>query len=86
MPGTTLFFHWLIVTLANWLIHQLVKFVSVTSLHLHLLLNHAPAIGFMFGGFLLLIANLKNSRLSGSIALIIFIICGVTSIVVFQAG
>ena len=58
----------------------------MSSLHIHLLLNHAPAIGFMFGGFLLLIANLRNNRLAGSVALIVFIICGATSFVVFQAG
>ena len=54
--------------------------------HLHLLLNHVPSIGTVFGVMLLALALLRRSSELGKVALGFFALLGAVSVVVFLTG
>lgn len=58
----------------------------MSSIHLHLLLNHVPVIGTMLGVLLLAIAVARRSDELGRIALWLFALLAGTSILVFLTG
>lgn len=58
----------------------------MSSAHLHLMLNHVPVIGAVFGILLLGIAVLRRSDEIGKVALGLFGLLGAVSVVVFLTG
>ena len=58
----------------------------MNSIHLHLLLNHVPVIGAVFGVFLLAAAFARRSDELGKAALGLFALLAATSVVVFLTG
>ena len=58
----------------------------MNSVHLHLLLNHAPVLGVLFGTALILFAFIRRSNDLKRLALGLFIISGLLSIPVYLTG
>ena len=58
----------------------------MSSIHLHLLLNHVPVIGAVLGLALLGVAFLRRSDELGKFALGAFAFLGAVSVVVFLTG
>lgn len=48
----------------------------MSTAHLHLILNHIPLFGLLFGGGVLLYATLRRSDLAARIGLVFFIVAG----------
>ncbi|HEX4948150.1 MAG TPA: hypothetical protein VFZ34_15870 [Blastocatellia bacterium] len=62
------------------------KGIRMNSAHLHLLLNHVPVIGMIFGLFILLFALLRNSDAAKRIALSIFVVAALFAIPTYLSG
>ena len=58
----------------------------MSVVHLHLLLNHVPVIGAVLGLLILAVAVLRRNDDIGKLALWMFALIGVTSVVVFLTG
>ena len=58
----------------------------MSSIHLHLLLNHVPVIGTVLGVLLLAVAVARRSDELGRIALWLFALLAGTSVLVFLTG
>jgi uncharacterized membrane protein len=58
----------------------------MSSIHLHLLLNHVPVIGTVFGVLLLAVAVARRSDELGRVALWLFALLAGTSVLVFLTG
>lgn len=58
----------------------------MSTVHLHLLLNHVPVIGIVFGALLLLLALLRRSGELAKVSLGFLALVGAVSVVVFLTG
>lgn len=58
----------------------------MTLVHLHLLLNHLPVVGAMFGILLLAIALVRRSSELGKVTLGLFALLGAVSLAVYLTG
>jgi uncharacterized membrane protein len=58
----------------------------MSIVHLHLLLNHVPVIGALFGGLLLAFALLRRSNELVKAAFVIFTVLGGLAVIVFLTG
>lgn len=54
--------------------------------HLHLVLTHVPILGVLFGTLLLGWAMLRRSEELQRLALVLFVLCGLAVVPVFQTG
>lgn len=54
--------------------------------HLHLILNHVPVLGVVFGITLLVAALVRRNQVLGQAALVTFVVCAVTAAIVFFTG
>lgn len=58
----------------------------MTSAHLHLMLNHIPLFGLLFGGGLLLYAMARGSDLVTRIAMVFFVVAGLGAGATYLTG
>lgn len=54
--------------------------------HIHLLLNHVPVLGTIFGLLLLAYATWRDTEESAKVALAVFVVVGLASLVVYLTG
>ncbi len=58
----------------------------MTSAHLHLMLNHIPLFGLLFGGGLLLYAMARGTDLVSRIAMVFFVVAGLGAGATYLTG
>ena len=60
--------------------------MNTNAAHWHLLVNHLPIVGGMFGILILLWGIIRKNNLFVNLSLIVFVACAVFSIIASQTG